>query len=167
MLLVEDDEVLLAGLARQLAVPGLRVVVANSGTAAVQALTLQPFDVMVSDIQMPGMSGLKLLRAVRECDMDLPVILMTGRPDLRGAAAAVEYGAFQYLIKPIEVERLLSMVQQAANVGRLGRLQRELSDRAETDTLPLGESSGARGCARQGVELFVDGVSTHRSSQHG
>ncbi|MET0793102.1 MAG: EAL domain-containing protein [Polyangiaceae bacterium] len=142
LLLVEDDEVLLAGLARQLAVPGVRVVVASSGPAAVHQLSLQAFDVMVSDIQMPGMSGLKLLRAVRECDMDLPVILMTGRPDLRSAAAAVEYGAFQYLIKPIQVERLQLMIQQAANVGRLGRLQREFSDSVGNDALPFGDRAG-------------------------
>jgi EAL domain-containing protein (putative c-di-GMP-specific phosphodiesterase class I)/ActR/RegA family two-component response regulator len=142
VLLVEDDEVLLAGLARQLALPGVRVVVASSGQAAVQALTLQAFDVMVSDIQMPGMSGLKLLRAVRDRDLDIPVILMTGRPDLRGAAAAVEYGAFQYLIKPIQVERLHLMVQQAASIGRLGRLQREFSDSLGDEVLPLGDRAG-------------------------
>ena len=142
VLLVEDDQILLAGLARQLAIAGVRVVVASSGQAAVEKLAMQPFDVLVSDIQMPGMSGLKLLRAVRECDMDLPVILMTGRPDLRSAAAAVEYGAFQYLIKPVHVERLQLMVQQAANVGRLARLEREFSDAQKGDGLPFGDRAG-------------------------
>ncbi len=143
VLLVEDDDILRAGLARQLVSAGFRVVVANSGQAAVHQLGLQLFDVMVSDIQMPGgMSGLKLLRAVRECDMDLPVILMTGRPDLRSAAAAVEYGAYQYLIKPIQVERLQLLVRQAANVGRLGRLQREFSDSVGGDSLPVGDRAG-------------------------
>jgi len=142
VLLVEDDEALLAGLARQLAGRGVRVVVANSGNAAVHELALQSFDVMVSDIQMPGMSGLHLLRAVREYDLDLPVILMTGRPDLRSAAAAVEYGAFQYLIKPIEGERLQMVVQQAANIGRLSRLRREFSDTVAGDAFPVGDRAG-------------------------
>jgi len=142
LLLVEDDEALLAGLARQLARPGRRVVLASSGDAAVRELSAQSFDVMVSDIHMPGMSGLKLLRTVREYDLDLPVILMTGRPDLKGAAAAVEYGAFQYLFKPIQFERLQVMVEQAANVGRLSRLRREASDRMGVASLPIGDRAG-------------------------
>jgi len=142
VLLVEDDAALLAGLARQLTGRGARVVIADSGKAAVHELALQSFDVMVSDIQMPGMSGLQLLRAVREYDLDLPVILMTGRPDLRSAAAAVEYGAFQYLIKPIEFERLQLVVEQAANIGRLSRLQRKFSDSIAGDTLPVGDRAG-------------------------
>ena len=142
LLLVDDDEVLLSGLARQLAAPGRRVVIACSGDAAVRELAVQSFDVMVSDIQMPGMSGLKLLRMVREHDLDLPVILMTGRPDLKGAAAAVEYGAFQYLFKPIQFERLQVLIQQAMNVGRLSRLRREASDHLGGVALPIGDRAG-------------------------
>jgi CheY-like chemotaxis protein len=55
-----------------------------------------PFDVMVSDVQLPGTGGVALLGAVRDRDLDIPVVLVTGAPDIASAAAAIEYGAFQY-----------------------------------------------------------------------
>ncbi len=68
---------------RALASLSMRVSVANDGASALELLALQRFDVVVSDIGMPGMNGLKLLHAVRERDLDLPVILVTGNPDIR------------------------------------------------------------------------------------
>jgi len=125
ILLVDDDEQVLAFLQRALATNVTQVTVVTSGAAALALLAAKTFDAIVSDIQMPGMNGLKLLHAVREHDSDLPVILMTGNPDLKTAASAVEYGAFQYLIKPVAVDRLRAVVERAVNVGRIARLKRE------------------------------------------
>jgi EAL domain-containing protein (putative c-di-GMP-specific phosphodiesterase class I)/CheY-like chemotaxis protein len=125
ILLVDDDEQVLAFLQRALATNVTRVTVVTSGSAALALLAAHTFDAIVSDIQMPGTNGLKLLHAVREHDLDLPVILMTGNPDLKTATAAVEYGAFQYLIKPVAVDRLRAVVERAVNVGRIARLKRE------------------------------------------
>ncbi len=125
ILVVDDDDTVLSVLHRALVAPGARVTVASNGVSALAELEAHRFDVLVSDIQMPGMNGIKLLHAVREHDLDLPVILMTGSPDLKTAAAAVEYGAFQYLIKPVEIERLRAVVGRAISVGRAARLKRE------------------------------------------
>ena len=125
ILVVDDDDTIRSALHRGLAAPGVQVTVASNGLSALAELEAHSFDVLVSDIQMPGMNGIKLLHAVREHDLDLPVILMTSSPDLKTAAAAVEYGAFQYLIKPIQIERLRVVVERAINVGRAARLKRE------------------------------------------
>ena len=125
ILVVDDDATILSFLQRALVAPGVRVTVASNGVSALAELEAHDFDVLVSDIQMPGMNGIKLLHAVREHDLDLPVILMTGSPDLKTAAAAVEYGAFQYLIKPVEIERMRAVVGRAIHVGRAARLKRE------------------------------------------
>ncbi len=99
VLLVDDDEDVLVFLQRALESPSMRVTIAYDGERALALLAEQRFDVVVSDIVMPGMTGLKLLHAVREHDLDLPVVLVTGSPNLKTATLAVEYGAFQYLIK--------------------------------------------------------------------
>jgi EAL domain-containing protein (putative c-di-GMP-specific phosphodiesterase class I)/CheY-like chemotaxis protein len=142
ILLVDDDEVVLTVLQRALAAPGVRITVANSGAAALAELARQPFDAVVSDIQMPGMNGLKLLHAVREHDLDLPVVLMTGNPDLKTATAAVAYGAFQYLIKPVENERLRAVVERAVNVGRIARLKRECAQEFGSGSFYVGDRAG-------------------------
>ena len=85
VLLVDDDAAVLATTQRILERAGHLVVSCQSGDAALAALAEQSFDVMVTDIQMPGLTGLKLLRAVREHDLDLPVVLVTGNPGLHTA----------------------------------------------------------------------------------
>ncbi|MEO7036748.1 MAG: EAL domain-containing protein [Polyangiaceae bacterium] len=142
ILLVDDDDQVLAFLQRVLGVPGAKLSIASSGAEALAILAKQPFDAIVSDIQMPRMNGLKLLHAVREHDLDLPVILMTGNPDLKTAAAAVEYGAFQYLIKPVAIERLRAVVERAVNVGRIARLKRECAEAFGSGSFYVGDRAG-------------------------
>ncbi len=142
ILLVDDDQSILTVLQRALAVPGVEVVVASTGAAALIELEKQRFDVVVSDVQMPEMNGLKLLRAVREHDLDLPVVLMTGHPEVKGAAAAVEHGAFQYLIKPVTVERLRTLVEKAKNSGRIARLKRECAEEFGSGSFFAGDRAG-------------------------
>jgi DNA-binding NtrC family response regulator len=100
VLVVDDDEALSRALSRVLKMAGYDVVVANDGAAAVEKVMHRAFDVILSDIQMPGMSGVDLLSIVRAYDLDVPVILMTGNPTLETAMEAVSLGALQYLVKP-------------------------------------------------------------------
>src|SRR4051812_39362202 len=95
VLLVDDDDAVRNAFRRVLQSRGYQVFACRSGGEALEQLASGGFDAMVSDVRMPGMSGLKLLRVVREHDLDLPVILVTGNPDIGSATEAVEYGAFQ------------------------------------------------------------------------
>ncbi|MEP7050767.1 MAG: EAL domain-containing protein [Pseudomonadota bacterium] len=142
ILLVDDDQEVLSVLERALAKYHATLTAVTSGEAALALLAMQSFDAIVSDIQMPGMNGLKLLHAVREHDLDLPVVLMTGNPDLKTAAAAVEYGAFQYLIKPVALERLRAVVERAVHVGRLARLKRECVAEFGSGSFYVGDRAG-------------------------
>lgn len=142
LLLVDDDPQILVVLTRALASADVQVSSANTGGDALALLSTQPFDVVVSDIQMPGMSGLKLLRAVREYDLDLPVVLMTGQPNIAGAAAAVEYGAFQYLIKPVGIDRLRALVSRAVSSGRIARIKRRCVEEYGSGTFQVGDRAG-------------------------
>jgi EAL domain-containing protein (putative c-di-GMP-specific phosphodiesterase class I) len=124
ILVVDDEPAMLSLLARVLE-PTFDVVTCASGAKAVAQVSQGGFAAVISDIMMPGMTGLELLRAIREHDADLPVLLVTGRPSWEGAAEAIEYGVFRYLPKPFDVEGLRDTVIQATQLYRLARLKRE------------------------------------------
>jgi EAL domain-containing protein (putative c-di-GMP-specific phosphodiesterase class I) len=142
VLLVDDDPSVLTVTQRVLEKGGHEVVACNSGRAALALLAGDEFDVMVSDIEMPGISGLKLLRAVREHDLDLPVVLMTGNPVIQSAIDAVGYGAFRYLIKPIPSDALKSIVARAAAVGQMARSKREYVEEFGSGKFRIGDRAG-------------------------
>jgi EAL domain-containing protein (putative c-di-GMP-specific phosphodiesterase class I) len=125
VLVVDDDEALSRALSRVLKLAGYEVVVASNGAAAVETVMHRPFDVILSDIQMPGMSGVDLLSVVRAYDLDVPVILMTGNPTLETAMEAVSLGALQYLVKPASNEEVVNAVDRASRLHRLAHMKRD------------------------------------------
>jgi EAL domain-containing protein (putative c-di-GMP-specific phosphodiesterase class I) len=126
ILLVDDDPALLGVLRRALADVGHEVVTASDGREALRLLeTPESFDAVVSDITMPHMSGIDLLRAVRERDLDLPVLLITGAPDVATAIEAVEWGAYKYIAKPPDIAVLRQNVRRAVALRRMAGAKRE------------------------------------------
>jgi CheY-like chemotaxis protein len=113
VLLVDDNETLRRALRRSLTQEGHHVVEAGNGREAIQRATEEDFDVIVSDVRMPDMDGVELLRAIHERDADLPVLLITGDPELGTAMKAVEYGALEYLTKPVDVDKLKASALRA------------------------------------------------------
>ncbi|HEX2876902.1 MAG TPA: EAL domain-containing protein [Polyangiaceae bacterium] len=146
LLLVDDDELLLKATKRVLEQRGYHVVACSRGDAAIGWLDRDAFDVLISDVQMPGFSGLRLLREVRLRELDMPVVLMTGNPEVETAAAAIEHRAFQYLIKPVPPERLFDAVERAltsvestqAQAGEPSGVQRrKVAGTPDTEQAPL------------------------------
>ena len=143
-LLLADDEVeLLQGYARLLGAAGYQVETAQDGKAAVQLLKNQQFNAVISDISMPGMNGLELLRAVREYDLDVPVILMTGGPAVETAVTAMEHGALRYLIKPVDPNALIQIVSQAVLLHQMAKAKREALNLLGGETMQVGDRAGA------------------------
>ncbi len=142
ILLVDDDVAVLRVTQRRLVKAGHEVVACGGGAEALAILADAAFDVMISDIQMPGISGLALLRAVREHDLDLPVVLVTGNPGVKSATDAVGYGAFRYLIKPVPFEELDAVVTRAANVGQMARTKREYIEEFGSGKFRVGDRAG-------------------------
>ena len=97
-------------LLRMLDVSHYEALAASNAQDALELARQHAFDLVVSDVQMPGMDGLGLLRVLHELDPDLPVLLLSGAPDLSTAMQAVQYGAFEYFAKPLELERFLNSV---------------------------------------------------------
>ncbi|HKY36382.1 MAG TPA: protein kinase [Polyangiaceae bacterium] len=118
VLLVDDQPKLLRLFERSLTKAGHEVVTAENGRSAVELVRTQDFDVVVSDVRMPDMGGVELLRELHERDPDLPVLLVSGSPDLQTALKAVEYGAFEYLTKPVPFDKLEASVVRAVACRR-------------------------------------------------
>ena len=125
MLIVDDEESLVRLFSRLLGAAGYEVSTRADGKAAVELLASTKFDVIVSDIDMPRMNGIRLLEAVRQHDLDVPVILMTGAPNLETAVQAVKHGALLYLTKPVDTDELERVIGRAVRLGQVAELKRQ------------------------------------------
>ncbi len=125
VLLIDDDPHVLRAYSRVLSAAGHTVVSSGDPRASLALLEQDQFDVVLSDIAMPGMDGLELLRAIRGRDLDLPVVLITAAPSVDSAVRAVEYGALRYLVKPIDIEALEKTIQDAIHLRQLAKIKRE------------------------------------------
>ena len=114
ILLVDDDPAVLRASTLVLERAGFSVHAVASGAAALRALDDDRYSVIVSDIMMDGMTGIDLLRMVKEREDDIPVILITGGPTLATAIDAMNHGAHRYLLKPVAFAELIKVVQDAA-----------------------------------------------------
>lgn len=118
VLLVDDQPELRRLFERALRSDGHDVATAANGRLAIALAAEQTFDLVVSDVRMPDMDGVELLDLLRQADPDLPVLLVSGSPDLATAMKAVEYGAFEYLSKPVPFEKLRASATRAIALRR-------------------------------------------------
>jgi EAL domain-containing protein (putative c-di-GMP-specific phosphodiesterase class I) len=126
VLVVDDEEQLRKLIDRMLSRAGVQVQTAASAEEALDLMRLgRRFDTIVSDLMMPGMDGMQFLREIRQLDLDVPMIFLTGNPSLSTAMEAMEQGGFRYLAKPVEAERLVAIVKDAAAHHRLALLKRK------------------------------------------
>lgn len=124
VLIVDDDTLALHAHARCLARCPYSIEIFSRAIDVVERVQRGGVHAVVSDISMPGMSGVELLRTIRSHDRDLPVVLVTGLPEVETAAKAVELGAFRYLVKPFEPQVLRTTIERATQLCRLARAKR-------------------------------------------
>jgi DNA-binding NtrC family response regulator len=116
ILVVDDDPGQRSLLDSFLRGQGFAITLADSGERALELLPAGKFDMMISDVRMPGLTGLETLRRVRQSFPSLPVLLVTAYADIREAVVAMRDGALNYLAKPIDLDELLAAVRQATGV---------------------------------------------------
>ena len=138
--LVVDDEPLILNLVKEiLSQEGYQVETAGNGKEALQALQAHPFDVVLTDMMMPDMTGMELVQYLRLHHPDTLVIVFTGYANYEDAVEAVRQGAFDYLPKPVQTDTLRHAIRQALDYQRLLRAQKDL------ETVFLGaEALGAQ-----------------------
>lgn len=125
ILVVDDDPGQRSLLDSFLSSQGFEIVTADSGEKALEALRKTSFDLMISDVRMPGISGLETLRRARREHASLPVLLVTAYVDVRDAVDAIRDGALNYLGKPIDLDELLACVHQATGRSRTVQMKFE------------------------------------------
>lgn len=115
VLVVDDDDIMLRVCSAVLSSVGLSADLVSSPTDALERIRTFRYDAIVSDIRMPGVDGITILRAARAQDATVPFVLMTGAPSVETAVSALEHGALKYLQKPFSVDEFASVVCDAVN----------------------------------------------------
>jgi DNA-binding NtrC family response regulator len=118
LLLVDDEKGYVNVLAKRMAKRNIRVTPAYSGSEAIQALRREDFDVAVLDLKMEDMDGIEVLKIFRKMDPHMPVIMLTGHGSEKAAREGIEFGAYDYLTKPCDLEELIHKIRQACKSRR-------------------------------------------------
>lgn len=113
ILLVDDEAEFIETLGKRLTRRGLSVLLANSGQEALDLIAAQEIDVVVLDVKMPGMDGIEALQKIKALKPDLEVLMLTAHANVEVAMRGMELGAFDYLMKPVELDDLLYKIQDA------------------------------------------------------
>ncbi|HEX9223579.1 MAG TPA: sigma-54 dependent transcriptional regulator [Candidatus Acidoferrales bacterium] len=129
LLLVDDDPNTLASLSRAFRLAGHEATVCDSATRALELVRAEKFDVIFSDVVMPGKDGLAFLEDLKAAGVKVPVIMMSGQANVEMAVRATRLGALDFLEKPLSTDKLLVTVENALRLSRLERENRELRQR--------------------------------------
>lgn len=132
VLLIDDEPNIRDVLSRFLAAEGIESTQAGTAEAGLEALAAEEFDAVVSDIVMPGMSGIEVLEKIHEIDPELPVMMLTGQPSIESAAHAVSNKAFDYLLKPTDRATFVAAVRRAIAYSEACRGKARLQAENET-----------------------------------
>jgi DNA-binding NtrC family response regulator len=142
ILLIDDDQSLRRVIEYSLVENGFAVSPATSGEEGLALFQNEPFDVVITDITMPGMSGMDVLEKVRRADPGLPVIIITAYGTIESAVSAMKQGAFDYITKPFNRDELRITLDRALKMRRLEkenvRLRAEVIDRYRFDAIVGG-----------------------------
>jgi DNA-binding NtrC family response regulator len=129
LLLVDDDPNTLASLSRAFRLAGHEATVCDNAARAVELLRTESFDLILSDVVMPGRSGLELLEDLKKAGVKTPIILISGQANIEMAVKATKLGALDFLEKPLSTDKLLLTVENALRLSRLENENRELRHR--------------------------------------
>ncbi len=119
VLVVDDDPDIRTFLSDALQPQGFEVARAGSGEEALASLQRRDFDVVVLDLKMPGLGGLETLKGIRGGSSRPEVVMLTGHPGIETAVEAIKLGAYDYISKPLDIAKLVHLINQAARKGRL------------------------------------------------
>ena len=178
LLVIDDDEMILDAI--EMAFPGDEVTTCLTAQAGVDVFLEHPPDVVLCDIRLPDMSGMEAFEKLHRIDAKVPIILMTGRGTAQTAIEAMQRGAFEYILKPLDPDTLIPLIEDAAETSRMTRVRAVLPD-ASLDEVPIdGENDLLIGnckamqevyrsigrVARQNVTALILGRERHGKRSH-
>ncbi|HXM96738.1 MAG TPA: sigma-54 dependent transcriptional regulator [Candidatus Dormibacteraeota bacterium] len=142
-LIVDDDPGTLASLSRAFRLAGHEASVCDNAARALELIRTQAFDLILSDVVMPGKTGLELLEDLKHAGVKTPVVLISGQANIEMAVRATKFGALDFLEKPLSTDKLLLTIENALRVTRLQDENRELRQRLGKHEL-IGSSSAMK-----------------------
>lgn len=113
VLIVDDEEELVTTIAERLQIRGIQAQTATDGETALQMIEVNPPQVVVLDVMMPGMGGIEVLQRMKAQNLKIPVILLTGYGSTEQGTEGMKLGAFDYLMKPCDLNNLIGKIQEA------------------------------------------------------
>jgi DNA-binding response OmpR family regulator len=120
VLLVDDEEEFVSALSERLGLRGIEVDSALNGEEALARLVEKEYEVVILDVMMPGLGGLDVLRQIKSTHPNTQVILLTGHGSTKEGIEGMRLGAFDYLIKPVDIEEMLAKMKEAAKTTGAG-----------------------------------------------
>ncbi len=140
LLIVDDEEDFLKSIAERLGMRDFDVTTATEGKIAVKAAKKGKFDVAILDMKMPGMDGMELLQILKKKHKFLEVIILTGHGAIDSAVEATKLGAYSYLEKPYDFEKLLEVLKQAYEARLRKKFEHDKKRMEELEMLSMGTS---------------------------
>jgi nitrogen regulation protein NR(I) len=149
LLLIEDDPGIVVSLRRVLSAEGYQVEVESRGDTGLARAQTGAFDAVISDMKLPGVNGLEVVRQLHEAHPRLPIILMTAHGTTETAIEATKSGAYDYLLKPFEMPELLDLVKKAVASSRLMSQPVEFGASSESRDALVGSSRQMQGIYKE------------------
>src|ERR1700736_5274467 len=129
LLLVDDDPNTLASLSRAFRLAGHEATVCDNAARALDLVRSEAFDLILSDVVMPGKTGIEFLEELKKAGLKTPIVLVSGQANIEMAVHATKLGAMDFLEKPLSTDKLLVTLENAMKFSRLQEENRELRDR--------------------------------------
>ena len=149
LLLVEDDANIASGLQKILRAQGYQVTALVRGDEGLASALAEDFDVVITDLKLPGIDGLDLVKQLHQKKPKLPILLITAHGSTETAIEATRWGAFDYLPKPFEVEELLDLIARALQSSRLMSEPVEMGETNSGRTAIVGRSRAMQGIYKE------------------
>jgi two-component system, NtrC family, nitrogen regulation response regulator NtrX len=154
ILIVDDESGIRQSLQEVLEEEGYKAEAVESGEACLERLRQRPFDVVLLDVWLPGMDGLEALQKIRELDQAPEVIMISGHGTIETAVRATKLGAFDFLEKPLSIEKILILAKNAAEARRLRRENVDLRKQMLSRSVIAGDSIPMK-ALRQQISLMA------------
>jgi nitrogen regulation protein NR(I) len=158
ILLIEDDASIVGGLKKELQVEGYEVAVAERGDIGLAQAKEQSFDVVITDLKMPGLSGLELVQQLHAAKPKLPIILMTAFGTTETAIEATKLGAYDYLLKPFDMAELFDLVAKSVACNRLMSEPVEMGQARSNQSAIIGNSRAMQTVYKEIGRVAATGV---------
>jgi DNA-binding NtrC family response regulator len=118
VLIVDDEEELVSTLAERLELRGVDTQICIDGECALDVIQKNPPQVVVLDVMMPGIGGMQILKRMKELNIKIPVLLVTGYGSKNKGQEGVELGAFDFLMKPMDIDELIKKMHEAVGMDK-------------------------------------------------